>query len=302
MANPLLRLPEALGSSQSDQMGPQVPHFPFWLAGRFSIDLRSPKIMGIVNLTPDSFSDGGSYLEPSKALAHAEQLLKEGADILDIGAESSRPGAIPISDQEEWARLETVLKELVKWNCPISIDTYRPETMRRALEVGADIINDIWALRQDGAIEAVAQSNCGLCLMHMQGDPQTMQVTPIEKGVVPKVKLFFQNVSQRLQEFEIDSKRWLIDPGIGFGKSVSQNLVLLAQQKELMALGQAMLVGWSRKSTLGHVTGLEPKRRLIPSVTAALMAVDRGASVVRVHDVYETRQALQIWAAVNNEK
>ena len=302
MANPLLRLPEALGSSRLDQMGPQVPHFPFWLAGRFSIDLRSPKIMGIVNLTPDSFSDGGSYLEPSKALAHAEQLLKEGADILDIGAESSRPGAIPISDQEEWARLETVLKELVKWNCPISIDTYRPETMRRALEVGADIINDIWALRQDGAIEAVAQSDCGLCLMHMQGDPQTMQVTPIEKGVVPMVKLFFQNVSQRLQEFEIDSKRWLIDPGIGFGKSVSQNLVLLAQQKELMALGQAMLVGWSRKSTLGHVTGLEPKRRLIPSVTAALMAVDRGASVVRVHDVQETRQALQIWTAVNNEK
>lgn len=302
MANPLLRQPEALGSPPDDKMGPQEPHFPFWSAGRFSIDLRSPKVMGIVNLTPDSFSDGGSYLEPSKALAHAEQLLKDGADILDVGAESSRPGASPISDQEEWARLETVLKELVKWKCPISVDTYRPETMRRALEVGADIINDIWALRQEGAIEVITEFNCGLCLMHMQGDPQTMQAKPIEKNVVPLVKLFFQDVAQRLQKSEIDSKRWLIDPGIGFGKSASQNLALLAQQKELMTLGQAVLVGWSRKSTLGYVTGLGPSHRLIPSVSAALLAVDRGASVVRVHDVAETRQALQIWSAVDNEK
>jgi dihydropteroate synthase len=302
MANPLQQRPEDLNAVLDKEMGPFAPHFPLWAAGRFSIDLSVPKIMGIVNLTPDSFSDGGLHLTPSMAISHAEKLLNDGADILDIGAESSRPGATPISGEEEWGRLKEVLQELVSWNCPISLDTYRPETMRKGLELGVDIINDIWALRQTGAIDVVSGSDCGLCLMHMQGNPQTMQLAPIEKGCVQLVKQFFLDLTLQLKNFDIGSNRWVLDPGIGFGKSVSQNLALLAHQQELMELGQPMLVGWSRKSTLGQITGLAPNQRLIPSVAASLLAVERGARVVRVHDVEQTRQAMQIWTAIKNEE
>ncbi len=274
------------------------PHFSLWRAGRFTLDLTAPHIMGILNVTPDSFSDGGSHDSPHRAIEHAEHLLQSGAAILDVGAESTRPGAMPISDQEEWLRLEPVLTELVKWNCPLSLDTYRPATMQKALDLGVDIINDIWALRQPGAMEVVASSHCGLCLMHMEGEPQTMQLNPLQSGVMAAVLSFFEQLTLRLAQAGVDKERWVLDPGIGFGKSPAQNLTLLAQQSELLNLGQPLLVGWSRKSTLGHVTGLAADQRIIPSVAAALMAVERGARIVRVHDVAATREALQIWQAV----
>jgi len=278
------------------------PHFSFWQAGRFRLDLSSPHIMAILNVTPDSFSDGGAHDDPDSALLHAQRLLKEGAHILDVGAESTRPGAAPLSDEQEWQRLEPVLTELVKWHCPLSLDTYRPATMRKALDLGVDIINDIWALRQPGAMEAVASSPCGLCLMHMEGEPQTMQLKPIQSGAVAEVVKFFGQLKSQLNQAGIDSVRWVLDPGIGFGKTPQQNLALLAQQSALMGLGQPLLVGWSRKSTLGHVTGLDVDQRLVPSVAAALMAVERGARILRVHDVAATRQAMQVWSAVSDMK
>jgi dihydropteroate synthase len=292
-----------------------------WYTTRFQIDLSSPKIMGIVNLTPDSFSDGGQHASAGQALAHCEQLIVQGADILDLGAESSRPGAPPISLDDELARLLPVLREAVKLNVPISVDTYKPQVMQAALDAGADIINDIWGFRRVDANLAAAQvvmdhGRCGLVMMHMHRDPQTMQLDPLPESedVVQRVRndllLFYERLAQipcrqegdlaSKTEVKVDlKKRLLIDPGIGFGKTVIQNFALLARQRELLELGFPLLAGWSRKSSLGAVTGLqEAKDRVIPSVAAALLAVERGASVVRVHDVRETAQALRVWNAM----
>jgi dihydropteroate synthase len=277
-----------------------LPHFSFWQAGRFELNLASPLIMGILNLTPDSFSDGGQHDSLDQALAHAQRLLDEGADILDVGAESTRPGATPLTADQEWARLAPVLTELVRWQRPVSVDTYHPATMVKALDLGVDIINDIWGLRQPGALASVASSSCGLCVMHMQGDPQTMQLQPIAADALGVVQRFFQERQDALLAAGVANRRWLLDPGIGFGKTVAQNLALLRHQADLLALGQPLLVGWSRKSTLGQVTGLDAPHRQIPSVAAALMAVERGARVVRVHDVALTRQALQVWMATQD--
>jgi len=269
-----------------------------WQTARFAVDLSLPRVMGIVNLTPDSFSDGGRYSGNHAVLAHCEKLLAHGADILDLGAESSRPGTPPVFEEEELKRLLPVLVEAVKLGVPISVDTYKPEVMRRALDLGADIVNDIWALRQPGAREVVASyPACGVCLMHMHGEPQTMQRVPLEGDAVPQVLSFLQSATDALRALGVDRQRIVWDMGIGFGKSVTQNFALMARQSELLAAGHPLLVGWSRKSSLGSVSGMAVNERLVPSVAAALLAVERGARIVRVHDVRETVAALKIWAA-----
>jgi dihydropteroate synthase len=268
-----------------------------WQTTRFQIDLSRPRVMGIVNVTPDSFSDGGTHDTAPAAVAHCEQLLKEGADILDIGGESTRPGARPVPAEEEWARVGPVLAAAVKLGCPVSLDTTKPELMRAALDLGVDIVNDIHALRSPGALDVIAaHPSAGVCLMHMQGEPQTMQVEPRYDDVVAEVRSFLAERARVLRERGVAAERIVVDPGIGFGKTKAHNLELLRRQEEL--LGEyPLLLGWSRKSTLGMVTGAPPAQRLIPSVVAALAAVQRGARVVRVHDVAATVQALQVWGA-----
>jgi dihydropteroate synthase len=270
-----------------------------WQTSRFDIDLTQPKIMGIVNVTPDSFSDGGQHAGTRAALAHCEQLLKDGAHILDIGGESTRPGSPAVPLDEELARVLPVVREAAKLGVPLSVDTYKPEVMRAVLDEGADIINDIWALRQGDALQVVASHpRCGVCLMHMHRDPQTMQVAPMQGDVVPLVVAFLRQRVDALRAQNVAEERIVLDPGIGFGKTVEQNFSLLARQQELLVEGQPLLVGWSRKSSLGAVTGRAlPAERVSASVAAALLAVDRGARVVRVHDVCETVDALAVWQA-----
>ena len=266
-----------------------------WQTSRYSIDLSRPRVMGIVNVTPDSFSDGGRYASTRAALAHCEQLVAQGAHILDLGGESSRPGTPPVSLEEELARVLPVLREAVSLGVPVSVDTYKPEVMQQALEIGADIINDIWALRQPGARQVIAaHPSCGVCLMHMHGEPQTMQRTPMEGDAVPQVLSFLQQQAQALRGLGVEKARIVWDAGIGFGKTVEQNFALLAQQAQLLADGYPLLAGWSRKSSLGTVTGLPVNERLAPSLAAALMAAERGASVIRAHDVKETLAALAV--------
>lgn len=275
-----------------------------WQTTRFDIDLRQPQVMGIVNLTPDSFSDGGRHAGTAQGLRHAEQLLRDGAHMLDIGGESTRPGSPVVPADEEWRRIEGFLHEALRWNVPISVDTYKPETMRRALELGVDIVNDIWALQQPGALAAVAaHPRCGVCLMHMHRDPQTMQKAPMQGNVVPAVAAFLAERAAALRTAGVAPARIVLDYGIGFGKTVAQNFSLLAHQQALLALGYPVLAGWSRKSSLGavltqvrpHENGGEPPapaERQAASVAAALLAVARGAHIVRVHDVRETVDAL----------
>jgi dihydropteroate synthase len=270
----------------------------FWQTSRFQIDLTQPKIMGIVNVTPDSFSDGGKYAASGSALKHAEKLLKDGADILDIGGESSRPGAQQVPLDVELARVLPVVIEAVKLGIPISVDTYKPQVMQAVLDAGADIINDIWALRQDGAAAIIAKHpNCGVCLMHMHKEPQTMQAETMQGdavSIVAQVLLFLEQRRHYLRWLGVDLTRISIDPGIGFGKTVEQNFALLAHQRELLKLGLPVLCGWSRKSALGAVTGLAMPDRMPPSIVAAVLAVQNGASIVRVHDVLETKAALKV--------
>ena len=266
-----------------------------WKTTRFEIDLATPKVMGIVNVTPDSFSDGSQHANLNNALKHCELLLKQGADILDIGGESTRPGAQEVS-LEELQRVLPVVKEAVRLNVPISVDTYKPQVMEAVLEAGADIINDIWAFRQKGASEVVSKHvGCGVCLMHMHAQPLDMQVHPMEGLAIPAVVAFLLERAQSLMERGVSKERIALDPGVGFGKTVAQNFELLAHQKQLSDLGYPLLVGWSRKSSLGAVTGCEVGERLVPSVAAALLAVERGAKVVRVHDVEATVQTLAVW-------
>ncbi len=282
----------------------------FWRTSRFQIDLSRPQVMGIVNVTPDSFSDGGKFFAPgsgmASALAHCDRQVKDGADLLDIGGESSRPGAAPLPLDEELARVLPVVRHAVTLGVPVSIDTYKPEVMQAMLDAGADVINDIWALRQPGARQVIAEHpNCGVCLMHMHREPQTMQAEPMQGDVVAQVLLFLKHAAEQIQALGIHSDRIVLDPGIGFGKTVEQNFALLAHQQELLAAGYPLLAGWSRKSSLAAIssTSLELTAqmniadRMVPSVTAAVLAVERGARVVRVHDVRETVQALKVWAA-----
>lgn len=284
---------------------PAVNAAPVWQTSRFTLDLREPQVMGIVNVTPDSFSDGGAHDDAASALRHAEQLLAEGAHILDIGGESTRPGAPPVTLEEELARVLPVVHEAVKLGVPLSIDTYKPEVMRACLDLGADIINDVWALQRPGAdgrtgVDVVAQHpNCGVCLMHMHLEPQRMQVAPMVGDVVPQVVDFLAQRAQVLRDAGVAHERLALDYGIGFGKTVAQNFSLLARQAEVLALGYPLLAGWSRKSSLGQVTGQDvPAQRVAASVAAAVLAVERGARVVRVHDVRSTVDALKVWQAM----
>lgn len=274
-----------------------------WQTTRHRIDLSRPRVMGIVNVTPDSFSDGGRHATADSALAHCERLLRDGADILDIGGESTRPGTAPVPLDEELARVLPVVREAVRLGVPVSVDTYKPEVMRAVLDLGADIVNDIWALRQPGAVQAVAaHPQCGVCLMHMHGEPASMQREPMTGDAVPQVAAFLRRETQRLLAMGVAAQRIAWDPGIGFGKTVDQNFALLARQHELLRAGHPLLVGWSRKSSLGTVSGLPVGERMVPSVAAALLAVERGAHVVRVHDVRETAAALSVWSAVESNE
>ena len=271
----------------------------FWTTSRFSIDLARPQVMGIVNATPDSFSDGGAHASTASALRHCEQLLRDGADILDVGGESTRPGAPAVSVEDELARVLPVVRGAVSMGVPVSVDTSKAAVMQSVLDLGADIINDIWALRQPGAAAVVAgHPRCGVCLMHMHLEPQTMQQAPMAGDVVARVLLFLEHHAQALRSLGADLTRIVLDPGIGFGKTVEQNFTLLAHQPALLAAGYPILAGWSRKSSLGAVTGLDVQQRVVPSVAAGVLAVERGAGVVRVHDVRETVAALQVWSAM----
>lgn len=270
----------------------------FWQTSRFRIDLRRPRVMGIVNITPDSFSDGGRHATTAAALAHAEKLLADGADILDIGGESSRPGAAPVGLEEELARVMPVLRGAVALGVPVSVDTCKAEVMRAALDAGADIVNDIAALRHPGALDAVAaHPSCGVCLMHMQGEPQSMQAQADYGDVVAEVNAFLADRAGAVRAAGIDADRIALDPGIGFAKTAAHNLSLLRRQTELLGLGYPLLVGWSRKRTLGEVTGRTVDARMAASVAAALAAAHLGARVLRVHDVAETADALKVWGA-----
>jgi dihydropteroate synthase len=277
-----------------------------WQTSRFRIDLQRPQVMGIVNLTPDSFSGDGRLSGPGEvraALVHCERLVAEGADLLDLGAESSRPGAAPLPLEAECARLLPVLGEVVRWGVPISVDTYKSEVMQAALDLGADIINDIWALRQSSALQVVSQHpGCGVCLMHMHREPQTMQVQPMTDPALPQVRAFLHEAALRVRGAGVAPDRIVLDPGVGFGKTVAQNLEMLKHPAALLELGYPLVAAWSRKSSLGAVmaTGDEPlpvSERLPGSLAAALLAVERGARIVRVHDVRETVGALRVWQA-----
>ena len=304
-----------------------------WQTTRFRLSLQRPLIMGIVNVTPDSFSDGGQHATRHAALGHCEQLLRDGADILDLGAESTRPGATPLPVAQELERLLPLLREAVKLGVPISIDTYKPRVMQAALDLGADIINDIWALRWrdptdplDGRDVVAAHRSCGVCLMHMHGEPRTMQVQPMEGNIIPTdhfqatlavqyrhhnvetdevVRSFLGESAVALQALGVARERIALDPGVGFGKTVEQNFSTLTAQPALLSLGHPLLVGWSRKSSLGRVASpRDPAsvpagqhERLAPSLAAALLAAEHGAQVLRVHDVRDTWQALQVLQA-----
>lgn len=267
--------------------------------GNFQFDLSRPLVMGIVNVTPDSFSDGGQHLQCDAALAHALRLIAEGADLLDIGGESTRPGAQPVSVQQEMERVLPVIEGLRDAPVPVSIDTCKPEVMRAAIAAGAQMVNDINALQDAAAMHAVASSNVAVCLMHKQGDPQTMQAQPHYQNVVAEVGGFLRERIAAAEAAGIHHNSIVIDPGFGFGKTLEHNLTLLRELNKLTELGVPVLAGLSRKSMLGALTGQDVAQRLPASIAAALIAVQRGASIVRVHDVRATVDALKVWEAVN---
>jgi len=253
--------------------------------------------MGVVNITPDSFSDGGRFLDPAAAVAHARRLAEEGADLIDIGGESTRPGAAPVSEDEELQRILPVLRSLPDF--PVSVDTRRARVMRAALEAGASMINDVEALGAPGALEAVAASTCAVCLMHKQGEPATMQRDPHYDDVVAEVKAFLDQRIEAARGAGIAPERIVVDPGFGFGKTAAHNLELLRRLKEFCSLETPLLAGLSRKSTLGNITGRAVGERLAGSLAMALLALQGGATILRVHDVKETRDVIAVWQAYN---
>lgn len=273
-----------------------TPAHQWSIAGR-TLDLARPLIMGIVNVTPDSFSDGGRYFDRSIAIEHGRRLIDEGADLLDIGGESTRPGSADVPETEEIDRV-LPLVEALRDTVPISVDTSKPGVMRAALAAGASIINDVRALQEPGAFETVTASDCGVVLMHMQGTPRTMQREPRYDDVVAEVAGFLRRRAAALAAVGVAADRIAIDPGFGFGKTAEHNFMLLRELGSLTAVGCPLLVGLSRKSMLGAVSGRPVDDRLAASVAAAVLAVERGARIVRVHDVAATRDALRVWAAV----
>lgn len=272
-----------------------------WQCGRYALPLKRPLVMGILNITPDSFSDGRQYLQPEAAILQAQCLIDEGADIIDIGAESTRPGAQTLSASDEVKRLMPVIEALLDCGLPLSVDTFKPSTMQHVLDAGVDIINDIYGFRQPGAVDVVAGYNCGLCVMHMQGEPRTMQEAPHYNDVVADVRHFLYQRTQELQQSGVVPNRIVLDPGFGFGKTAAHNYELLKNFKQLHFEHYPWLVALSRKSMIGHITGREPAQRLGGSIAGALAGVVGGAKVLRVHDVAATVDAVKVWQRVFGE-
>ncbi|MBI1965577.1 MAG: dihydropteroate synthase [Betaproteobacteria bacterium] len=270
----------------------------FLQCGEFRLPLDRPLIMGVVNVTPDSFSDGGMFADAAQAVAHARRLIGEGADIVDVGGESTRPGSAPVPLEDELRRVMPVLEALAGCGVPVSVDTRKPELMRVAVAAGASMVNDINALRAPGAMEAVAVSGAAVCLMHVQGDPKTMQDNPTYGDVVREVRDYLAGRVAAAEAAGIARGRIAVDPGFGFGKNLEHNLALLRSLREFKPLGVALMAGLSRKTMLGRITGRDPQERVHASVAAALLAVQNGAHIVRVHDVAATRDALAVWRAV----
>ena len=273
--------------------------------GRFKLTFERPLIMGILNVTPDSFSDGGQYAMRGDALRQAERMLLDGADIIDIGGESIRPGAPPVPLDEELERVIPLVEQLRGANVPLSVDTYKPEVMRHALTAGADLINDIWGFRMPGAVDAVRDSECGLCVMHMLGEPQTMQLgEPVYDDVVSEVRQFLEERVATLKRAGIARARISVDPGFGFGKAVIEhNYALLAHLPDTAPRAEPpypILAGMSRKSMVGAVVGRPAPERVAGSIAAAVCAAGRGAAILRVHDVAQTVDALKVWAAMRD--
>lgn len=272
---------------------------PSWRCGRFTLDLSQPQIMGIVNVTPDSFSDGGRHATTDRAIAHGLRLIAEGAHLLDLGGESTRPGAAPVSVADEIARVVPVIEGLRHANVPLSIDTFKPEVMAASLAAGADIINDIRGFDSDAALDAVAaHPECGLVVMHMQGAPQTMQANPHYHDVVAEVQHFLLAQATRLGQRGFQPNQIVLDPGLGFGKTTAHNLALLHAVPQLRRHGHAVLIGGSRKSLIGQITGRPVAERVPGSLALALNAAHRGARIIRVHDVAATCDALAVWHAI----
>lgn len=270
-----------------------------FICGRYRLNLDRPYVMGIVNVTPDSFSDGGKFSSTNLAVAHGLQLIAEGADILDVGGESTRPGATPVSLDEELSRVIPVIEALhARSAVPLSIDTYKPEVMRAAIAAGADIVNDIRALQEDGALEVVANSDAGVCLMHMQGTPQTMQINPSYTDVVEEVKQFLTDRMHAAIAHGVARERIVLDPGFGFGKTTAHNIALIQHLDALADIGQPLLVGLSRKAVLGKIAGGDESQRLHAGIAASVISAMKGAKIVRVHDVKATVDALKMVAVV----
>jgi dihydropteroate synthase len=275
--------------------------FPWLVCGRHRIALDRPRVMGVLNITPDSFSDGGRYLDPGAAFDRAQQMIDEGADIIDIGGESTRPGAAPTPERSELERVLPLIERVAALGIPVSADTRKSAVMRAALAAGASMINDVGALRGPGALEAIAGSPqpVAICLMHMCGEPETMQQDVAYADVGAEVKAFLAERAAACEAAGIARERIVVDPGFGFGKTVDHNLDLLRRLPELSALGYPVLVGLSRKSTIGALTGRAVAERTAGNIAAALAAVARGAKIIRAHEVRETVDALKVWNAVN---
>ncbi len=268
---------------------------------KHSISLDRPRVMGILNVTPDSFSDGGHYLDPSIAYERACQMVDEGADFIDVGGESTRPGAAAVSELDELRRVIPVIERIATLPVIISIDSSKARVMREACEAGASLINDVYALRQPAALEAAHQAGAAVCLMHMQGEPRMMQDKPTYDDVVADVKKFLSDRIQACLSIGIPADRILVDPGFGFGKTLAHNLALLARLSELEQLGRPILVGLSRKSMLGTVTGRPVEQRLHAGVAAAVTALERGAKIIRTHDVAATVDAVKLMIALDQQ-
>jgi dihydropteroate synthase len=273
----------------------------FLHCGNFKLSLARPLIMGVLNVTTDSFSDGGKFIELKQSLMHAQQLMAEGADMLDIGGESTRPGAAPVALDEERRRVLPVVAALSDCGVPLSVDTCKPELMREAVAAGAAMVNDVYGFRASGAFEAVARTNAAICIMHMQGEPRTMQQDPQYADVASEIHDYLAERVSAAEQAGIARERIVIDPGFGFGKTLEHNLTLLRKLRQFRNLGCALLAGLSRKTMLGKITGRDPAGRVYASVAAALLAVQNGAQIVRVHDVAATRDALAVFAAVEQD-
>ncbi|KAG0162198.1 hypothetical protein DFQ30_002701 [Apophysomyces sp. BC1015] len=293
---PPKNLPPPSGDAPSGSAGPASG--ATLQCGRFKLTLARPLVMGILNVTPDSFSDSGRFIGVDAARARAGQMIDEGADLIDIGGESTRPGAPPVPLEEELARVLPLIDALRDTGVPISVDTYKPDVMRAVLDAGADLINDIWGLRQPGAIDAVRDARCGLCVMHMLGEPRTMQREPQYRDVVADVRGFLEARIRALLQAGVAAQRLCVDPGFGFGKTLEHNFRLLRELPDTAPAGVPILIGLSRKSMIGAATGrAAPRERVAGSIAGMLAAVERGAAIVRVHDVAPTLDALKVWQA-----